>query len=404
VVADAAQAGKCESLGIGRTRVLTEAGCRGRRQRLWAALDERPDWILLQSPRNLSYFTGYYPSPFLFSTQNAQAMLLLGQDGSSLLIADNLLLSFASRAFVDRVDAPLWYRSRESAARREELLVKAATDALGNCPGATLGLDASVPALVADRVRQSGRDLRLVDVGPVVHRLMRSKDEDEVALLRRCMDVAGAGFAAALAGIEPGMTELQAYELVSNACMEAAGEPVILYGDFASGTRTEQGGGGPTDRVIGRDDLFILDCSVVINGYRGDFANTFVVAGGRATLRQKELEAACLEAMAAGEKSLQVGVAGRDVHEAVRSSLAAKGLDSLFTHHSGHGLGLGHPDPPYLVPESDDTLVAGDVVTLEPGLYEPGTGGMRFERNYLITDSGPVTLTSHYLGLERPTL
>jgi Xaa-Pro aminopeptidase len=265
-------------------------------------------------------------------------------------------------------------------------------------------VDGSVPALLAERLRQSGRDPDLTDVGTVVHKLMRSKDEDEVAQLRRCMEVAEAGFAAALTGIEPGMTELQAYELVNRACMEAAGQPVILYGDFASGSRTEQGGGGPTDRIIGRDDLFILDCSVILNGYRGDFANTFVVAGGRATPRQKELESACLEAMSAGEKALKVGAAGRDVHETVRASLAQRGLDSLFTHHAGHGLGLGHPDPPYLVPESEDTLVAGDVVTLEPGLYERGTGGMRFERNYLVTEAGPVTLTHHHLGLERPGL
>lgn len=385
--------------------MLTADGCRRRRERLWDALDalgERPDWILLQSPRNLTYFCGYYPSPFLFSTQNAQAMLLLDRDGSSILIADNLLHAFAERAFVDHVEAPLWYRSRESAPRREELLMQTARDVCASFSGTKVGVDGSVPALTVNRARQSGSAMRLVDVGPTLHRLMRSKDEDEIAQLRRCIAVAEAGFAAALAGIEPGMTELQAYELVNRACMEAAGEPVILYGDFVSGARTEQGGGGPTDRVISRDELFILDCSVVLNGYRGDFANTFVVAGGRAAARQKEMEAACLEAMAAGERRLLPGAAGRDVYEAVRASLACRGMESLFTHHAGHGLGLSHPDPPYLVPESEDTLVTGDVVTLEPGLYERGACGMRFERNYLITDSGPVTLTRHHIGLERP--
>ena len=64
-----------------------------------------------------------------------------------------------------------------------------------------------------------------------------------------------------------------------------------------------------------------------------------------------------------------------------------------------HGLGLGHPEPPYLVPESIETLQAHDVVALEPGLYLPGVGGMRFERNYLITDRGHETLTRHQLGL-----
>ena len=75
-------------------------------------------------------------------------------------------------------------------------------------------------------------------------------------------------------------------------------------------------------------------------------------------------------------------------------------MDEHFPSHSGHGLGLGHPEPPYLVPESTETLQSGDVVALEPGLYVPGVGGMRFERNYLITD-GHETLTRHRLGLTR---
>ena len=62
-------------------------------------------------------------------------------------------------------------------------------------------------------------------------------------------------------------------------------------------------------------------------------------------------------------------------------------------------MGLGHPDPPYLVPQSTETLIAGDIVTLEPGLYVSGIGGMRFERNYLITDNGYELLTHHALGL-----
>jgi len=78
---------------------------------------------------------------------------------------------------------------------------------------------------------------------------------------------------------------------------------------------------------------------------------------------------------------------------------AANGLDGHFPSHTGHGLGLGHPEPPYLVPESIETLQAHDVVALEPGLFLPAVGGMRFERNYLITDCGHEMLTRHQLGL-----
>jgi Xaa-Pro aminopeptidase len=85
----------------------------------------------------------------------------------------------------------------------------------------------------------------------------------------------------------------------------------------------------------------------------------------------------------------------------VRGHFASLKLDHAFTSHSGHGLGLGHPEPPYFVPESDETLVAGDVVALEPGLYIEGVGGMRYERNYLITPDGFETLSNHALRIEQ---
>ena len=104
--------------------------------------------------------------------------------------------------------------------------------------------------------------------------------------------------------------------------------------------------------------------------------------------------------MRAGEARLKPGVPGRDVDAAVRGHFATLGLDHAFTSHSGHGLGLGHPEPPYFVPESTDTLVEGDVVAIEPGLYIDGVGGMRFEHNYLVTANGFERLTNHRLTLE----
>ncbi len=107
----------------------------------------------------------------------------------------------------------------------------------------------------------------------------------------------------------------------------------------------------------------------------------------------------CAAALAAGERLLHRGVAARDVDRAVRGHFEQHGVASAFTSHTGHGLGLGHPEPPYLVPESTETLQLNDVVALEPGLYVPGVGGMRFERNYVITDGPPETLTRHRIGL-----
>jgi Xaa-Pro aminopeptidase len=221
-----------------------------------------------------------------------------------------------------------------------------------------------------------------------------------VEVIKKALRASEAGFAAAVREVKPGMTELQACERVHQAAFEAAQQPVIVYGDFASGPRCEQGGGSPTLREIQPNELFLLDFSVVLHGYRGDLAHTFVVAGGKATSRQREMAEVCYAAMAAGEALLKPGAPGREVYQAVQRVFAENHLGERFPHHAGHGLGLGHPDPPYFVPESDDTLLAGDVVTLEPGAYIPGIGGMRFEHNYLITENGFERLSRHSLAIE----
>lgn len=382
--------------------MLTADGCKTRRMRLWASLKDKPDWIILHEPQHLTYFANYYSSPFVFRSQNASAMLILGADGSSLLIADNLLQPFADSAFVDKVESPIWYRSRESAPDRQGLMVRATLDAMKERHGDRIGLEALVPESVVQGLRDERRGLRVTKVDPAIRMLKRSKDVDEMLILRQCMKAAEAGFAEGIKGIKPGMTELQAYELVSKAAMEAGGAQAIVYGDFVSGPRCETGGGPPSSRVIEKNDLFLLDFSVVINGYRGDFANTFVVDGGTPTAKQKEMAALCIEAMNVGEKRLKAGADCRAMDLAVRNVFDMRHMGEFFPHHTGHGIGLGHPDPPYIVPESTDTLMKGDVVTIEPGLYIKGEGGMRFERNYVVTEDGFENLTLHHIGLEPP--
>ena len=380
--------------------MLTAEWCRKRRDRLWASLREKPDFILLSEPQHLMYFANYYASPFVFRSQNAPAMLILGADGSSLLVVDNLMQPSAEKAHVDKFAAPVWYRSRESAAQRYELLVKTVLDEMKTRKGDHIGIEPATYADVIAELQTTRRRLKTTDVSSAIHQLKRVKDPDEIAVLKRCMKATDAGFDAAHKGFRPGMTELQAFEMVQAAAIEGAGEQVSIYGDFVSGARTEGGGGQPSSRVMEQNDLFILDFSVILYGYRSDFANTFVIAGGKPTEKQKELAQYCYEAMAVGERQLRSGTNCKMMDTLVRNVFIMRHLEQNFTHHTGHGIGLGHPDPPYITPESTDELMAGDVVTIEPGLYVKGVGGMRFERNYFITGIGFETLSGHSIGLE----
>jgi Xaa-Pro aminopeptidase len=144
--------------------------------------------------------------------------------------------------------------------------------------------------------------------------------------------------------------------------------------------------------------MMILDYSVVLHGYRSDFTNTLVV-GKDPTPDQQRLYDLCRQAMAAGEKELRAGASCVNVYGAVNGVFEKVNMAQAFGHHAGHGLGLTHPEAPFFVRHADETLLAGDVVTLEPGLYVTGSGGIRIEHNYLITETGYERLSNHEIVL-----
>jgi Xaa-Pro aminopeptidase len=236
------------------------------------------------------------------------------------------------------------------------------------------------------------------DLGTVLRRLRRRKEADEIALIRESVKAGEAGHARAREFVRPGVSEMAVYLEVQKAALAAVGRPGLVYGDFrATYPSHPKLGGLPSDRILQDGDLYILDYSVLLDLYRADFTNTIAV--GKPSEGAKELFALCQAGMAAGEKTLKAGTKARDVHAATASPYVAAGKQQAFTHHAGHGVGLAHPEPPILVPESTDVLEAGDVITLEPGAYIEGIAGMRIERNYLITDTGYECLTHHVISL-----
>ncbi len=373
--------------------MLTKDGCLGRRKRLMEALGKRVELALVADPQHLFYFANYVQSPFVFRSNDAGAVLAIHGDGKATLIADSMSKGFCDAAHVDEVIAPTWYDGKHSAPHREVLLIKSVLEYLQKQSARQIGLEyAQVPAGIMEGLK----DRTVVNIDGVMPGLKRRKDADEVEVLKKSMRAGEAGMAAGLKEIKPGMSELEMFFLVQNAAMAASGGQAVVYGDFVSGPRTEAVGGPPSDRKVQAGDLVLLDFSTIIGQYRADFANTHVCTG-KPTQRQQDMYLACIEAMKAGEAKLKAGVLAKDVDRAVRSVFESKHLSEYFPHHTGHGIGVGHPEPPFLVPESADTLLAGDVLTLEPGLYIKGVGGMRYERNYLITEGGYELLSKHAL-------
>lgn len=358
--------------------MLTADGCRRRRQRLLDRL--RPAGpLLLADPIHLRYLANFHVEPFSLGADFG-GVLELQPDGRATLHHDNRLPSTVLRAHADGQFAIPWYTGQEPGQGPRRMALRPAVEDGG------------------DRVHDALSDPLALQVHATLADHRRRKDADELDVLRACMRATDAGHAWARANVRPGMTELDVYAGVSKASNEAAGHWVLVYGDFVVCPGPSRRTGPPTPRVIQPGETFILDFSVVIQGYRSDFTNTLVV-GREPTAGQRRLFDLCVSALSAGEKELRAGRACQSVYDSVRGVFDAVGMADHFPHHAGHGLGLSHPEAPFFVRNSTETLVAGDVVTLEPGLYVDGVGGVRIEHNYLITEDGFERLSNHVLSL-----
>jgi hypothetical protein len=363
--------------------MLSAEGCRRRRQRLWDRLEPKPDsdHLRLADPLHLMYLANFHVDPFSLGA-GFGGYLLLRHDGRAKLLRDNRLPASVGAAHVEERLVVDWYDGQSP----------------GHGPRQLALLESVNPAHAGLRVHDRPGDPYAATVIQTLAELRRQKDLDEIALLRRCMRVTEAGHAWARRNVQPGMTELEVYAGISHACTLAAGHAVIVYGDFAVSPGPERRGGPPTDRRLEPGDMLILDFSVVLGGYRSDFTNTLVV-GRDPTPDQRRLYDLCSAALAAGEAELRAGRPCLTVYDAVRSVFEKEGVAEHFPHHAGHGLGLSHPESPFFVRHANESLLAGDVVTLEPGLYIPGVGGIRVEHNYLITSTSHERLSNHTIAL-----
>ena len=236
-----------------------------------------------------------------------------------------------------------------------------------------------------------------IDLIEPIRRMRRVKDADELGLVRKAASCIDACYAHARQRIEPGLNELTLHGELYRVAVETAGEEIGRFGqDFQSGSV----GGAARDRAASAGELWILDLGVEYRGYTADASRAFAVSG-TASDAQQEAWQLVADTLQSASADLRAGVSCLQLFQGAREALDSR-YPGAFFHHLGHGVGLSAHEAPYLNPEFDDHLVAGDVVTVEPGVYDESlAAGIRLENDFLITEDGAEQLTHAKLGLER---
>ena len=225
----------------------------------------------------------------------------------------------------------------------------------------------------------------------LVESLRERKDPDEVALIRQAALIATTALGEALPRIAPGMTELQVAGLLEKSLRDAGSEDFPFSTIVASGPRSALPHARCTAREIERDDLLLMDFGAMYRGYCADVTRTVVV--GRSDERQREVYEIVQTANATASGAVRAGMRGRDADALARSYIERRGHGDAFGHSLGHGLGLEVHEAPRLAKTADAVLAPGSVVTIEPGIYLPGWGGVRIEDDVYLTADGVEVLT-----------
>ncbi len=222
-------------------------------------------------------------------------------------------------------------------------------------------------------------------------RIRWQKDPEEIAAIRRAAAVADAAFAEVLPAIRPGAVEREIALELEMRMRRRGAERMAFDIIVASGPRSALPHGVASDRVIGPGEFVTVDFGAVAGGYCSDCTRTVVTAP--VTDRQREVYDTVLRAQGAALAGLRPGMTGREADGLARSVIAGAGYGEAFGHSLGHGVGLAIHEGPTLSPREEAVLQPGAVVTVEPGIYLEGWGGVRIEDLVVVTGAGCENLT-----------
>ena len=254
-----------------------------------------------------------------------------------------------------------------------------------------VGFEADAVSYASWEVLRSG-GLDLVPRRGLVEALRAVKDDSELDTIRRAGEITSRAYERFAEEHFIGRTERDLAWRLDALFHELGAHAPAFETIVASGPNSARPHARPTDREVRAGETVVIDAGAQVDGYCADCTRTF--ATGPLPQELRDAYVATLDGQLAGLEAARAGVAGIDADAAARERIEAAGYGANFGHGLGHGVGLDVHEAPRLSRESSDTLVAGNVVTVEPGIYLEGLGGIRIEDLVIVTDGEPEILTT----------
>jgi Xaa-Pro aminopeptidase len=335
-------------------------------------LESQLDSLLITGPANWYYLTGY--------TGEAGALLLSRKETTLI------------------TDGRFTVQAREETAGVQVVLQKGSLfEFVGQffkkSRGKRVGFDpAQLTVAQLHSVRKAaGARLRWVSAAGAVEALRMRKDASEIAQMRKAAVLAGEVFEGVLPLLKPGIREFDVgaeieYQMRKRGALGPAFETIVAFGERGALPHAR-----PTAKRLRKNELVVLDLGVILGHYCSDMTRTVHV--GRASLRIRTWYQAVLEAQRAAIAAAKAGVSCGAVDAAARQVLAGYQLDKLFVHSTGHGLGLEVHEDPRVARGQKKLLEPGNVITIEPGIYAQGIGGIRIEDDVVVHADRTEVLT-----------
>ena len=328
--------------------------------------------LLVTNPQSWFYLTGF---------TGESGALVIAQRGTALITDGRFLAQARQEASGIRIVA------------QEAALLSTTGEILKRQGGGRVGFNASevtVAQLQALR-KAGGRRVRWVVAGGQVGALRARKDTLEISQMRKAARLAGEVLQGAVKLLKPGVREIEIgaeieYQMRRGGASGPAFETIVAFGERSAYPHAH-----PTAKRLKKNELVVLDLGVILGHYCSDITRTVYV--GRTPRRVRQWYQAVQEAQAAAVAAVKAGVCGGDVDAAARRVLATHRLDRYFVHSTGHGLGLEVHEEPRIARGQKQALAPGNVVTIEPGVYVPGTGGIRIEDDVVVHANRTEILT-----------